>query len=80
MVEFCFAKGLRVDNKYFEHRSLHKYTRGQEGVEVEGIIELVSKKNMLRYMHYVRAVKEWYKACQITILCNEQEEKGSEWS
>ena len=28
MVEFCAERGLCVDNTYFKHSSLHKYTRG----------------------------------------------------
>ena len=36
-----------MDNIYFEHKSLHKYARvarGQEGVEVKSMIDLVLKK------------------------------------
>ena len=45
-------------NIYFEHKSLYKYTRlarGQEGVEVKTMIYLVKKKNVLCYVHDVRA-------------------------
>ena len=40
-MEFCVEKELCVDNTYFEHKSLHKYTRvarGQDGVEVKSMI------------------------------------------
>ena len=36
-----------VGNTYFRHRSLHKYTRvakGQDGVEVKSMIDLVLMK------------------------------------
>ena len=50
-----------VGNTYFKHKSLHKYTRvtrGQDGVEVKNIIDLVLvKKDMLRYVRDVRAVR-----------------------
>ena len=49
-----------MDNTYFKHKSLHKYTRlarGQEGVDVKSIIDLVLvKKDMLRYVQNVRIV------------------------
>ena len=41
VVEFCDESGLCADNTYFEHESLHKYTRvarGQDGVEVNSMI------------------------------------------
>ena len=41
-MEFCVERGLT----YFEHRSLHKYTRvarGQDGVEVKSLIDLLLK-------------------------------------
>ena len=34
VLELCAKKGLCVGNTYFEHRSFHKYTRGQDGVEL----------------------------------------------
>ena len=50
-----------MDNTYFEHRSLHKYTRvarDQDGVEVKSMINLVlAKKDMLHYVQDVRAVR-----------------------
>ena len=36
-----------MGNTYFEHRSLHKYTKvvsGQDGVEIKSIIDLVLVK------------------------------------
>ena len=51
-----------MGNTYFELRSLHKYTRvarSQDGVEVKSMINLVLvKKDMLRFVQDVRAVKE----------------------
>ena len=38
VLEFCIVRRLCVGNTYFEHKSLHKYTkvsRGQDGVEVK---------------------------------------------
>ena len=61
MVEFCAGKGMCVGNTYFKHRSLHKYTRvarGQDGVEVKSMIDLVLvKKGMLRYVQGVSVVR-----------------------
>ena len=46
---------------YFKHRGLHKYTRvgrGQDGVEVKSMMDLVMvKRDMLRYVQDVRAVR-----------------------
>ena len=42
-------KGDCVDNKYFEHRNLHKYTRvarGKDRVEVESMMDLMLVKDM----------------------------------
>ena len=51
VVEYCAERGLCVGNTYFKHRSLHKYTRvakGQDGMEVKSMIDLVLvKKDML---------------------------------
>ena len=59
-MEFCAERGLWVGNTYFEHKSLHKYTRvtrGQDGVEVKSMINLVLvKKDMLPYMQDMKAV------------------------
>ena len=50
-----------VGETYFKHKRLHKYTRvakGQDGVEVKSMIDLVLMKNdMLRYVQDVRVVK-----------------------
>ena len=54
-------KGLRVGCTYFNHKSLHRYTRvarGQDGVEVKSMIDLVMvKKDMLCHLQDVREVK-----------------------
>ena len=51
-----------MGNAYFKHRSLHKYTRvgrGKDRVEVKSMIDLVAvKRDILRYVQDVRAVKE----------------------
>ena len=51
-----------MDNTYFKHRSLHKYTRvtrGQDGVEIKSITDLVlGKRDMLRYVQDVKVVRE----------------------
>ena len=55
----CDERDLNVDNTHFKHKSLHKYTRmawGQDRVELKSMIDLVLVKNMLYYMHDVRAV------------------------
>ena len=61
VVEFCAERGMCVGNTYFEHKSLHKYTRvarGQDGVEVKSMIDLeLVKKDILRYVQDVRAVR-----------------------
>ena len=48
-------------NTYFEHKNLHRYSRvarGQDGVEVEIMRDLVLvKNNMLRFVKDVRAVR-----------------------
>ena len=50
-----------MGNTYFEYRSLHKYTRvvrGQDGVEVKSMIDLMLvKKDMMRFVQDVRAVR-----------------------
>ena len=54
MVEFCAERGLCVGNTYFEHKSFHKYTRmarGQDGMEVKSMINLVLvEKVLMRYL------------------------------
>ena len=50
-----------VSNTYFQHKSLHRYTRvarGQDRVEVKNMIDLLMmKKNMLCYVQGMRAVR-----------------------
>ena len=52
---------LCVGSTDFEHKNLYKYTRvarGQEGVEVKSMLDLVLvKKNMLRFVQDVRPVR-----------------------
>ena len=59
-----------MDNKYFEHRNWHKYTRvarDLKRVEVKTIIELVFvKKDILHYVQDVKAVRGM--KSQITML------------
>ena len=61
MVEFYAERGLCVGNTYFKHKSLHKYTRverGQDGVEVKSMLDLVLvKRDMLYYVQDVMAVR-----------------------
>ena len=61
VMEFCAERGLCVGNTYFEHKSLHKYTRvarGQDGVEAKSMIDLVLvKKDMLRYVQDARTLR-----------------------
>ena len=61
VVEFCAERWLSVSNTYFKHKNFHKYTRvarGQDGVEVKSMINLVLlKKDMLRFVQDVRAVR-----------------------
>ena len=46
-----------MGNTYFERRSLYKYTRGQDGMEVKSMIDMVLlKKDLLRYVQDMRAV------------------------
>ena len=70
--------GLSVSNPYFEHMSLYKYTRvarGQDGVEVMSMIDLVLvKKDMLCYIQDVRAVRgigqglsDYHALCKVKI-------------
>ena len=64
MVEewWSFAKkGDSVWVTYFKHRSLHKYTRvarGRDAMEIKSMIDLLlMKRDVLRYMQDVRAVR-----------------------
>ena len=64
VVEICVQRGLCIGNIYFEHKSLHKYTRvarGQDGVEVKSMINLVLvKKDLLHFVQGLRAVRSPY--------------------
>ena len=68
---FCAERELCVGNMYFKHMSLHKYTRvarGQDGVEVKSMIDLVLvKRDMLRYVQDVRVVRGMGRGQQITM-------------
>ena len=59
-----------MGNIYFEHKSLHKYTReakGQDGVEVKSMIYLVLvNKDML---HYVQDVREMGRCISDSHVC-----------
>ena len=61
VVEFFAERGLCVANTYVKLRSLHKYTRlarGQDGVEVKSMVDLVLvKRDILRNVQDVRAVR-----------------------
>ena len=61
VVEFCAERGLCVGSTYFEHKSLHKYTRvlrGQDIVEAKSMIDLVLvERDMLHFVQNVRAVR-----------------------
>ena len=61
MVKFYAENSLCLDNAYFEHNNLHKYTRvpwGQDRVKVNSMIDLVLvKKDMLCFVQDVRAVR-----------------------
>ena len=54
VVTFCAERRLCVRNTYFEHRGLHKNTRGaigQDGVDIKSMINLeLVKRDMLRYV------------------------------
>ena len=58
----CYVDQLCVGNTYFKHTKLLKYTRvarGQDGEEIKNMIDLVLlKRDMLRYVQYMWAVKE----------------------
>ena len=60
--QWSFAqKGDCVSNTYFKHRSWQKYTkmaRGQDGVNIKSMIDLVLvKREVLQYVQNVRAVR-----------------------
>ena len=60
MVDFGAERELCVGNMYFEHKSLHKYTRLARGqtVAIKSMIDpVLMKKDMLRYVQDVRTVR-----------------------
>ena len=61
VVEFCGEKGLCVNNAYFGHKGLHKYTRvarGPDGMKATNMIYRVFiKKDMLHYVQDMTAVR-----------------------
>ena len=78
VMEFYAERGLCVGNTYFEHKSLHKYTRvarEQDGIEVKSMIDLVLvKKDMLHYVQDVRVVRRIGRALSDyhIVLCKER--------
>ena len=53
VMELCGESGLCLGITYFEHRSLHKYTRvsrGQDRVEVKSMINLVLVKRICCFL------------------------------
>ena len=54
MTDLCAERRLSLGNTYFDHKSLHKYTRvarGQDGLEIISMIDLVLvKKDELCYV------------------------------
>ena len=48
MVELCDERGMCVGSMYFKHRSLNKYTRGDDGEEVKSMKDTVLVKNDMR--------------------------------
>jgi hypothetical protein len=61
VIDFCIDKGMSVCNTFFDHKSVHKYTRvgvDRNGNETKSLIDLVLvKKEMLKYVMDVRAVR-----------------------
>ena len=60
-MDLCSERGLCIGDTYFEHMSLHKYTRvgrGQDGVNLKSIIDQVLvKKDMLRCVQDMRTAR-----------------------
>ena len=58
VVEFWEEMGLCVGNTYFNHRSLHNYTkvaRGRDGVQIKSMINLaLVKRDVLQWVQDVR--------------------------
>ena len=66
VVEFCAERGLCGGITYFKYGNLHKYTRvarGQDGVEVKIMIDLVMMKSDMCRMR-----EEWDETSQTTML------------
>ena len=59
MINFCVDRGICVSNTFFEHKSVHKYTRvevDRNGTEVKSLIDLVLvNKEMLKYVMDVKS-------------------------
>ena len=59
VVEFCDDRGLYLGNKYLEYRSLHQYIRmgrGQDGVEIKSMIDLVVVKKDVQSVRAMRGM------------------------
>ena len=84
VVEFCKERGLK-------HRSVHKYIRVagvQDGEEIKSMIDLVlMKRDILRYMQDVRAVREmrqdlsdhYIVLCKVRLVAAWIEKRGGGW-
>ena len=67
---------LYVNNTYYEYKSLHKYTRvarGQGGVEVKNIIDLVLvRKGFLQHVRSVRgrgcSLSDHHVMCKVRLV------------
>jgi hypothetical protein len=61
VIDFCGENGMCVCNTFFDHKSVHKYTRvgkSRDGTEVKSMIDLVLvKKDMLKYVMDVKSVR-----------------------
>jgi hypothetical protein len=61
VIDFCVDKGMCVCNTFFDHKSVHKYTRvgkDRDGAEVKSMIDVVLvKKEMLKYVMDVKSVR-----------------------
>ena len=63
VIDFCADRGLYVLNTCFEYKNFHKYTRvvrRQDRMAVMSMIDLVlGKKDILRYLQAVKAVRDF---------------------
>ena len=69
------VKGLCIGNICFEHKSLHKYTRMLDGVELRCMLDLLLlKKDILHYVQDVRVVRGMRRDLSdyniVLVLCN----------